>query len=186
MIDLNWLICVVGSARGNEWIGPLVVFLWILIHLYFIGNKWESELLVILGAGVMGFLVDTLLGLSGAMRFYRYSLSGVTSPPFMVALWLSFATSLAFSLRWLQRRYFLGGVLGLVAGPLAYYAGMKLGAVQFNDNIIMAMVFIGIAWFASMPALLRYREWVYTKVASCSNAVSGAVGNRIGDHFETN
>ena len=167
MIDLNWLICVMGAAKGNEWIGPVAVFIWILIHLRFIGKKWASELLVIVGAGVMGFLIDTLLGLSGAIRFYRYSVGGITSPPFMVALWLSFATSLAFSLRWLQGRYLAGGALGLVAGPFTYYAGMKLGAVKFNDNLVIAIGSIGTAWLVSMPALLAYRNWVYSK-SECS------------------
>ena len=171
MIDVNWGICVVGAARGNEWIGPLVVLFWILIHLRLIGKKWVSELILILGAGIMGFLIDTLLGLSGAIQFYRYSLGGVTSPPFMVALWFSFATSLAFSLRWLQGRYFLGGAIGLVAGPLTYYGGMKLGAVQFSENLIMAIGFIGIAWLISMPMLLGYREWVYTRLECSSKPV---------------
>ena len=173
MVDLNWLICVMGAARNIEWVGPLVVFFWVVVHLLFVGKKWLAELALILGAGLIGFMIDTILGLSGAIHFFRHSLGGVTSPPFMIALWLSFATSLAFSLRWLQRRYVLGGILGLVAGPSAYYAGMKLGAVQFSENTIMAMGFIGMAWFVAMPTLLSYREWVYIKLERVSCPVAG-------------
>ena len=51
--------------------------------------------------------------------------------PLWVGLWMQFATIMPFSLRWLSRRYWLSSVLGLVGGPLAYYAGQKAGAVDF-------------------------------------------------------
>ena len=53
------------------------------------------------------------------------------APPWDVVLWMQFATILPFCLGWLSRRYLLCSVLGLIGGPMAFYAGEQIGAVSF-------------------------------------------------------
>ena len=49
-------------------------------------------------------------------------------------LWLQFAAILPSFLRWLSCWHWLSSVLGLVGGPLAYYAGERAGAVEMALN----------------------------------------------------
>jgi hypothetical protein len=71
----------------------------------------------------------------------------------MVALWAAFATTLNVSLRPLHRRPGMAAMLGAVAAPLAYYAGGKLGAVEFVD-LGKAMLAIGAGWLVLTPAFV--------------------------------
>ena len=52
------------------------------------------------------------------------------APYWMVALWGAFATTLNHSLRWLTRRPVFAALFGAVGGPIAYSAGVQLGALE--------------------------------------------------------
>ena len=34
IFQINWAICVFGAAKGYPWIGPIFVFIWVIIHMY--------------------------------------------------------------------------------------------------------------------------------------------------------
>ena len=72
----------------------------------------------------------------------------------MVALWMGFATTLRHSLAWLQPRLILAAALGSIGGPLAYYAGERLGAIRIEDA---SGAYVGVAaiWAIALPALLH-------------------------------
>jgi non-ribosomal peptide synthetase component F len=71
----------------------------------------------------------------------------------MVALWAMFATTLNVSLRALRARPWLAAALGAAGGPLAYYAGARLGALQLADfHAGLAAIAVGWAWLT--PLLL--------------------------------
>ena len=70
---------------------------------------------------------------------------------------LLFATTLNVSLKWMKRRYLLAAVFGGLGGPLAYYAGHRLGAVGFSD-IQTALLAVGIGWAFIMPLLMLLAE----------------------------
>ena len=70
----------------------------------------------------------------------------------MVAMWMSFATTLNVSLRWLRKRTTLAVVLGAIAGPLAFYAGAELGGVTFLDQRSGLMA-LAIGWAVMVPML---------------------------------
>jgi hypothetical protein len=53
---------------------------------------------------------------------------------------------------WLKGRFVLAAVLGAIAGPLSYLAGVKLGAAQWGDET-QALVLLGIIWAIAMPLL---------------------------------
>jgi hypothetical protein len=65
-----------------------------------------------------------------------------------------FVMTLRHSLGWLRGRYLLAAALGAVAGPLAYWAGSKLGAIELAGTTRAALA-IGAAWTVSMVILLR-------------------------------
>jgi hypothetical protein len=72
-------------------------------------------------------------------------------------MWALFATTLNVSMTWMKGRYLLAALVGLIGGPLAYYAGHKLGAVNFS-NTMMTLTVVGAGWFFIMPLLVYFSE----------------------------
>ena len=70
-------------------------------------------------------------------------------------MWPLFATTLNLSLRWLKTLApLVVALLGAVLAPLAYYAGNRLGAVVYVDQLVSLAV-IAMAWAILLPVLVR-------------------------------
>lgn len=74
-------------------------------------------------------------------------------PPWLLALWVLFAIQLNVLFRWLRGRPWLAGLLGAIAGPLSFRAGVALGAAHFPD-VPAAMAVIAAGWAVWMPSLV--------------------------------
>jgi hypothetical protein len=70
-------------------------------------------------------------------------------------MWVNFALILNVSLRWLRGRYLLGAVLGFFGGPLAYFAGARLGAIRIPEPLALKLLVLALAWALAVPLLLR-------------------------------
>ena len=75
------------------------------------------------------------------------------SPAWMVALWVSFGTTLrtlgpALGAGW------AAVLAGAVAGPVAYTGGVSFGAAQFGDDVWVSRLVVAAAWALAMPALV--------------------------------
>ena len=79
-------------------------------------------------------------------------------PIWMAALWANFAGTLHFCLDWLRGRYRLASVLGAVGGPLAYYGGHRLGAMQLGGSVAVSLAVIAIEWVLVTPGLTYLSE----------------------------
>ena len=75
------------------------------------------------------------------------------APPWIAALWMGFATTLCHSLGWLRGRFIGSLLFGMIGGPLAYYAGMRLGALDFGLSTLPTLSAIAIEWGVAMPAV---------------------------------
>jgi len=153
-LQIGWLACVLGAARGYPWLGPVVVLVALSIH---VGKqRGRAREIFILGiAGVVGFLVDTALLRLGVVRIHGTMLC----PPWLVALWPNFISTTANSglLRSLPRRPLVAGLLGAVGGPLAYDSGARLGAIELDSPRLGALAIIGMVWAVVVPALVMLR-----------------------------
>lgn len=155
--QLGWLGCVSGAARGWTWLGPALAMGLVLLHLALAADRaWELRLILL--AGLFGFAVDTLLASAGFFAFTRTSTVPWLSPPWMVALWVLFATTLNGSMSWLAGRYGLAAVLGALFAPLSYAAGARFGAIELPERWILGLAGVGTAWAFAMPALLILRD----------------------------
>jgi hypothetical protein len=153
MFYLGWLGCVLGAAHGWLWLGPALAGALLLAHLTSIPARAVEARLILL-AGVFGFAVDTSQAFAGLFSFQGTSMAPWLSPPWMVALWMLFASTLNGSMSWLKGRYAVGAVLGAICGPASYWAGARLGAIDLSDPRLGALVGIGAVWALAMPALL--------------------------------
>ena len=104
-------------------------------------------------AALTGLLLDTLFLQFGVLDYAHPLPSSEMAPFWIVVMWMNFALTLNLSMRWLQGRYALAAVLGLVGGPLAYIAGVELGAADWGMDMTSALVVIGIAWALAVPLL---------------------------------
>jgi hypothetical protein len=157
MFYLGWFACVLGAAREHLWLGPVVVSAILLTHLAMTSNRQREARLVLL-TGLFGFMVDTLQASVGLYAFTHTSALPWLCPPWMVALWIVFATTLNSSMAWLTGRYGLAAALGALCGPLSYAAGARLGAIALSANTLVSLVGIAFVWALAMPALLLIRD----------------------------
>lgn len=150
----GWLACVWGAAEGQPWLGPLVVAGYLTVHLW-LSNRWQSELQFILLAGLLGTAVDSLEKASGLLVFVS-DIPGWPwlAPVWIIAMWLLFASSLTTSLAWLQKRYGLAALLGIIFGPLSYALGQQLGGVTFTYSFNTTMLALAFIWGLVMPGLV--------------------------------
>lgn len=147
-----WFAAVLGAAGVRPWLGPGAVALVVAIHLALTDNR-PGETKLLLTAGILGFLFDTALVATGTFLPVQHLLPRPFSPPWMVALWLNFATTLNVSLAWLRGRYLLSALFGAVGAPLAYYSGARLGATEALPTA-GAMLILAAGWGVMTPLLV--------------------------------
>lgn len=154
LFQLGWFACVLGGAYGYALIGSLLAVAIILLHCYrAVDSLSESRLLVL--ALITGLIFESIITWQGLARYNHGQLFDVMAPLWMILMWPLFATTLNLSMRWLKNlNPVLIGLFGAAFAPLAYYAGYKLGAVEY-DHLTLSLSIIAIAWAVLLPALVR-------------------------------
>lgn len=152
VFQLGWLAVVLGGASSWHWAGTVLVVAIVTYHL-FRATQPRQEVFLILAALAIGAVWDSMLVWSGLLSYANGVLHGDLAPHWIVAMWALFATTLNVSLRWLKGRWFLAVIFGAIGGPLAYYAGFRLGAVDMA-NQPDALMALAIGWAMIMPLLM--------------------------------
>lgn len=152
LFQVGWFACVLGAAKGFPLLGPAAVTVAVVIHLSF-AHQPRSESLLLLNAGMLGAVFDTLLVQSGNLIYVNGMLWPGTAPIWIVSMWVLFATTLNVSMKWLRGRYGVAMVLGLVGGPLSYLGGAELGGLVFVDKTA-SLVMLAAGWATIMPVLV--------------------------------
>jgi hypothetical protein len=160
VLNVGWFACVLGDSYGMPLLGPAVVAVLLALHLGVIAPETRlREVAILLLAGLVGYTGDSALVLAGAIGFDPGSGPGVPTKLWMVALWMNFATAFNSALYWLAGRPLLASLLGALGGPMAYLAGVKLGALAFPGGTVWALALIAVEWAVAMPLLLRLNRW---------------------------
>lgn len=138
-----WFVCVLGR---EHWL-PLAFALFAL-HLW-LTTRWLTELRHVLPVAAVGISADALLSLAGVYQFEH----GVVVPLWLCLLWLGFAAALPRSLGFLLNRPWLAVACGVIAFPLNYYAGARLGAVEYPLPLVTTIAAQCLMWAVLLPAL---------------------------------
>ena len=141
----TWFLTVLG----RDSLLPVVAAM-LLLHLALVRNV-QRELLHLAAIACLGIATDACLSHSGVYVFANDALV----PLWLCCLWLAFATTLRRSLSFLGRRPWLAAVAGAVALPLNYWAGQKLGAVQFGYPLPLTLAVVGVVWAVVFPAMYK-------------------------------
>jgi Protein of unknown function (DUF2878) len=149
----GWFACILGPAWGYPWSGTLIALALIAAHLCLARRRREELELMLWAAGV-GVAVDTLQIEIGTLRFPVGSVVAWLPPPWLVVLWMQFAATFHYSMRWLKGRPRSAALFGAVGGPLAFAAGQRLGVVQFHPAVWPSLLSLAVVWAAALPLLL--------------------------------
>ncbi len=152
--QIGWFACVLGGANQTPWLGVLISGLVILVHLLRTSERaFECKFLGV--AVIIGIIFDGIPQSLGWITFSPVTLwPDVLPPPWMIMLWALFASTMNISLSWLHNRKALAILIGAIAGPLSYWSGARLGALQLS-NPSTAIIYLSIGWGAIVPVLLK-------------------------------
>ena len=142
----GWLACARGAAEGWPWFGPLVVAIYMAIHLRWLAADWRKEAGFITAVCLLGFGVDGVMSGTNFLAYASPSAWPWLAPVWIVGMWALFASAFNHSLGWLRGRLGLAFVLGAVFGPLSYAAGARLGGVAFGWDWALSMVILAAVW----------------------------------------
>lgn len=152
LFQAAWFACVLGAAHGAPWLGPASAAVFLTIHLALADDR-AGELKLIAAAALAGPWIDTALAWAGFFVFPGGLLFGMLAPPWIIALWAVLAATINSSLAWLNGRYALAACLVVVAAPLSYKAGERLGALELGGDPVAAAAAICAAWGVAFPGM---------------------------------
>jgi len=144
------------AVLGRDAMLPATLSL-IALHLVLARNT-TRELLQLSSLAAIGISVDAILHGVGIYQFA----GNVLVPLWLCGLWLAFATTLSRSLAFLGQRPWLAALAGAVALPLNYWAGQRLGAVEFGYALPVTLVVISLTWGIMLPVLYRLTALIAT------------------------
>lgn len=147
----TWVSAVASAGNRYWWPGLLVMLAFAAWQLP--SSDWPRADAALMGAlGVLGFGIDSAFQALGLMHFAAPEGWPDVAPPWMVALWTSFALSLNHSLAFLQGRPLLAAALGCLGAPAAYWAaGRGWHAVAFGEPALPCLALIALLWLLLMP-----------------------------------
>ena len=177
IFQAGWLCCVLAGANQLPWLGTVSALLIVIWHVLRAENGQKELSLVLIVIGI-GALWDSLLVYTGLLQYPSGTLISGTAPHWIIAMWALFATTLNVSLRWLKYRPLPAAMLGAVSGPAAYFAGYKLGGVQFPD-MAAALLALAAGWAILMPLLMALSNRFDGKVVQPPHATLAACNARV-------
>lgn len=155
LFQLGWFACVLGGAYDQAVLGCLIAMFVIAYHFY-LANEAIQELRLLTVALIIGFIFESIVTAQGLARYSHGQVFDVIAPLWMILMWPLFATTLNLSMRWLKKLTpLLVSLVGAIFAPLAYYAGNKLGAVEYVD-LTLSLSIIAIAWAVLLPTLVIF------------------------------
>ncbi|MGE4619919.1 MAG: DUF2878 domain-containing protein [Planctomycetota bacterium] len=165
IFQVGWW-CAVGGAGAGYPVGATVGVTALVLLGWLIDRK-ASEIRIGLAALLLGFLADGTLLRLDIYEFPPNAQLGILNglpPVWMAMLWPLLVRTLEADkcLGWLQNRYFLAVILGVVSGPLAYWGGESLGALTFTLDSTKTMILVGLMWGFALPGLLLIRRFFET------------------------
>ena len=157
VFQTGWLICILYPGLAAA--GLVLAFL--VLHFVLVSQKRMSELQFIGLGTVLGAALDLLWFRTGILA----SADGEVflTPPWLVAIWAIFMTTLNHSLSWIGRKTWLPFVLAPMAGPFAYWSAAQLGAVTL-PALIPSLTALAVGWLVMFPLLLFLRKSLYPEL----------------------
>lgn len=157
VFQVGWLVCVLYP--GVTAVATVLAFL--VVHFVLVSQHRLRELQFIGLGTVLGAALDLLWFRTGILASSEGEIW--LTPPWLVALWAIFMTTLNHSLGWIGRKPWLPFVLAPMAGPFAYWSASQLGAVSL-PALLPSLLALAIGWLIVFPLLLFVRNSLYPEL----------------------
>lgn len=152
-----WFACVIGGAKGILW-PAMLLMLALLVWQMADARRHPSDVKLMLLAIILGLLVDSIWINFGLMEFSDKRPIAWLSPIWIVMMWAGFALTINHSMAWLAAHPLLPALMGIIGGPMAYYAGLKLGAVKYLIDPIIISALLAVVWASALTMLVRLSQ----------------------------
>jgi hypothetical protein len=143
-----WFICV----QGNNLNAALATIFMLSLHqlIFKINlNIWP----LLIAFSLLGYLGDSVIA---KLLLIEYSDNlNPLAPLWLLSLWLSFATTLNYSMQWLFKTPYLIICIALFIVPLSYLAGINLSDSTLSGPYALFYISEGIWWAA---LLMGYKK----------------------------
>ncbi len=149
--QIGWFSAVLTAAEGVPWIGVLIIGFTVSVHLFRSVKPREESILIVLIA-FLGGAFDSIFVFLDWIYYTSGHIHQNLTTYWILAMWASFATTLRLSMSWLRGYKILSVIFGFFGGPLTYFGGYKLGAIEFM-NFEAAMIGLAFGWAIIIPVL---------------------------------
>ena len=154
LYQVGWLACIFGAAWSHPWIGAAAGSVTLAAHVLLSERRLDEWRLACI-VGVLGVVVESAQIAAGTLRFTQGVVVAWLPPVWLVLLWMQFAGTLRYSLRWVTERTSAAVLFGAIGGPLAYVAVARLDIVQFHAEMWRSLLTLSFLWGLAVPAAAR-------------------------------
>jgi hypothetical protein len=132
-----WFLCVLW---GNT--GALFAILLLGLNIFLSQHK-RADLQM---SGILLFAGISNDGILQHIGFFSFSSPGEPIPLWLAVIWIALAALPHHSLVWMKKRMLISALFGAVGGPLAYWAGVRLGAATFHWPLLSSLSLLAVVW----------------------------------------
>ncbi|STY30785.1 Protein of uncharacterised function (DUF2878) [Legionella wadsworthii] len=162
---LSWIACFYFAAQNNEYLAPIMGFLFIAVQI-----AWQSmnrlpylnALYFAIFIAMVGSLTDMIWLYQNYIYFKANPFRSYFTAPWMICIWLSFGLNLIILNEKLTRYYFSWFILTLFLMPFAYQIGARCSIVFIEKNSPF-YYFVGITWAFLLPASFYLYHYFITR-----------------------
>jgi hypothetical protein len=141
-----WFIAVLYTDQAVN------ILLFSLFFHFLLSPIRQADLLTLLGITLLGSLGDYLLTFLGVFTFS----DTLFIPIWLILLWAHFSLTLNHGMSWLSKLPLYARILfGAIFGPLSYYAGAELGAVELQYHLILSLFAMSMIWASLLPVYIE-------------------------------
>ena len=161
-----WWACVLGAMWGRPLLGVICTLPALIAHMVMV-KDFKRESIVILVAGLYGYLFDSAYVLMGVQSFPENTQLLGPSPLWMVMLWMGFGACVRTALRFLFERPFWALLSGAIIGPMSYRGGESLGPISIREGFWQGDIYLIVMWALAMLlfcALLKFTDGLKDQV----------------------
>jgi hypothetical protein len=156
--QLGWWACVLWKGFA----GPVVMAIFLLIHLYVERKNWKREVNLILVSAVVGLSLDSTLAFTGLVSYVGEQTLGLV-PLWLIAIWAGFGATVLHSQAVLFQTRRVALLTGLLGGPLAYAGGVRLECMEVAG--LTGFLGVSLLWAIAMVLL----QWIGTLYGGVPN-----------------
>lgn len=153
LYQAGWFACVLGASWHWPWTGAALGAVLLAAHLALSSRRADETRLALL-AGLAGVVVESVqIGL-GTLTYDRGVFASGLPPGWLIVVWMQFATTLRFSMRWLDARWWVPILFGAIGGPLAYSIAAGLDVVQLHPATWPSVLSLAVLWSIAVPLIV--------------------------------